>query len=164
MKIDRIFFLCFLASAWLFLSGFNDLVEKDSLVLQGQDVTVKSNFYEIGQTQVTKKNLKVKAKSNHLKVKADVKIKESVDDASIKGTGIEKILDLSVPFSNSKDVDSLIEMQRIGQKKSPDFFDTKTKKEPRHIELDGDFLMSPEPQGEKLKSVDGAGLVINLKP
>ena len=164
MKIDRIFFLCFLASAWLFLSGFNDLVEKDSLVLQGQDVTVKSNFYEIGQTQVTKKNLKVKAKSNHLKVKADVKIKESVDDASIKGTGIEKILDLSIPFSNSKDVDSLIELQRAGQRKSLDFFDTKTKKEARHIELDGDFLMSPEPQGEKLKSVDGAGLIINLKP
>ena len=164
MKIDRIFFLCFLASAWLFLSGFNDLVEKDSLVLQGQDVTVKSNFYEIGQTQVTKKNLKVKAKSNHLKVKADVKIKESVDDASIKGTEIEKILDLSIPFSNSKDVDSLIELQRIGQKQSPDYFDTKTKKEARHIELDGDFLMSPEPQGEKLKSVDGAGLIINLKP
>ena len=155
MKIDRIFFLCFLASAWLFLSGFNDLVEKDSLVLQGQDETVKSNFYEIGQAQVTKKILKVKA---------DVKIKESVDDASIKGTGIEKILDLSIPFSNSKDADSLIELQRIGQKKSPDFFDTKTKKEARHIELDGDFLMSPEPQGEKLKSVDGAGLVINLKP
>ena len=164
MKIDRIFFLCFLASAWLFLSGFNDLVEKDSLVLQGQDVTVKSNFYEIGQTQVTKKILKVKAKSNHLKVKADVKIKESVDDASIKGTGIEKILDLSIPFSNSKDADSLIELQRVGQRKSLDFFDTKTKKESRHIELDGDFLMSPEPQGEKLKSVDGAGLVINLKP
>ena len=164
MKIDRIFFLCFLASAWLFLSGFNDLVEKDSLVLQGQDVTVKSNFYEIGQTQVTKKNLKVKAKSNHLKVKADVKIKESVDDASIKGTRIEKILDLSIPFSNSKDADSLIELQRVGQRKSLDFFDTKTKKESRHIELDGDFLMSPEPQGEKLKSVDGAGLVINLKP
>ena len=164
MKIDRIFFLCFLASAWLFLSGFNDLVEKDSLVLQGQDVTVKSNFYEIGQTQVTKKNLKVKAKSNHLKVKADVKIKESVDDASIKGTEIEKILDLSIPFSNSKDANSLIELQSVGQRKSLDFFDTKTKKEARHIELDGDFLMSPEPQGEKLKSVDGAGLVINLKP
>jgi hypothetical protein len=155
MKIDRIFFLCFLASAWLFLSGFNDLVEKDSLVLQGQDVTVKSNFYETGQAQVTKKNLKVKA---------DVKIKESVDDASIKATGIEKILDLSIPFSNSKDADSLIDLQRIGQKKTPDFFDTKTKKEAQHIELDGDFLMSPEPQGEKLKSVDGAGLVINLKP
>jgi hypothetical protein len=164
MKIDRIFYLCFLASVWLFLSGFNDLVEKDSLVLQGQDVTVKSDFYEIGQALVTKKILKVKAKSNHLKVKADVKIKESVDDASVKGTGIEKILDLSIPFSNSKDVDSLIEMQRIGQKKSPDYFDTKTKKEPQHIELDGDFLMSPEPQGEKIKSVDGAGLVINLKP
>jgi len=164
MKIDRIFFLCFLASAWLFLSGFNDLVEKDSLVLQGQDVTVKSNFYEIGQTQVTKKNLKVKAKSNHLKVKADVKIKESVDDASIKGTEIEKILDLSIPFSNSKDANSLIELQSVGQRKSLDFFDTKTKKEARHIKLDGDFLMSPEPQGEKLKSVDGAGLIINLKP
>ena len=155
MKIDRIFFLCFLASVWLFLSGFNDLVEKDSLVLQGQDVTVKSNFYEIGQAQVTKKILKVKA---------DVKIKESFDDASVKGAGIEKILDLSIPFSNSKDADSLIELQRVGQRKSLDFFDTKTKKESRHIELDGDFLMSPEPQGEKLKSVDGAGLVINLKP
>ena len=164
MKIDRIFFLCFLASAWLFLSGFNDLVEKDSLVLQGQDVTVKSNFYEIEQAQVIKKILKVKAKSNHLKVKADVKIKESFDDASVKGAGIEKILDLSIPFSNSKDADSLIELQRVGQRKSLDFFDTKTKKESRHIELDGDFLMSPEPQGEKLKSVDGAGLVINLKP
>jgi hypothetical protein len=155
MKIDRIFFLCFLASVWLFLSGFKDLVEKNSLVLQGQDVTVKSNFYEIEQAQVTKKILKVKA---------DVKIKESVDDASVKGTGIEKILDLSIPFSNSKDADSLIELQRVGQRKFLDFFDTKTKKESRHIELDGDFLMSPEPQGEKLKSVDGAGLIINLKP
>ena len=73
-------------------------------------------------------------------------------------------MDLSIPFSNSKDADSLIELQRVGQRKSLDFFDTKTKKESRHIELDGDFLMSPEPQGEKLKSVDGAGLIINLKP
>ena len=76
----------------------------------------------------------------------------------------EKPLDLSVPFKNSENADLKIEQKSTAQSRVTNIFAPETKKKPRPLELDGDFLMSPEPEAEKQKSVDGAGIVIKLKP
>jgi len=38
-----------------------------------------------------------------------------------------------------------------------------TPKPPRTLLLDGQLIMSPEPEADKKKSMDGAGISINLK-
>ncbi|MCF8007765.1 MAG: hypothetical protein K9K84_10185 [Methylovulum sp.] len=43
-------------------------------------------------------------------------------------------------------------------------FAPKTKKNDRPLWVKGGLLMSPEPEVEKKKTVDGAGIVIQLKP
>lgn len=166
MSIYRVFLLSFITSSWLFLSGFDNLVEKDVLVLERQKATINSKSYEIKQPQGIKKiNLSESTeKSKHQKIKVDSKIKKPISDNTIEKNEIEKILDLSIPFRSTGSTDLLFDQQQGEKNKSANYFDTKAKKESRHIELDGDFLMTPEPQGEKLKSVDGAGLIINLKP
>lgn len=72
----------------------------------------------------------------------------------------EKPLDLSIPYTNPGELDA--------QPKAPDLvgniFAPETKKKQRSLELEGDFLMSPEPEAEKRKSVDGAGFIIRIKP
>lgn len=74
-----------------------------------------------------------------------------------------KPLDLSVPFNDQDSLDSLKE-QSLGQTPALNLFDNKTKKPSRPLELKGGFLMSPEPEMEKKKTVDGAGISINVKP
>ena len=74
-----------------------------------------------------------------------------------------KPLDLSVPFTDQDSLDSLKE-QSLGQTPALNLFDNKTKKPSRPLELKGGFLMSPEPEMEKKKTVDGAGISINVKP
>ena len=44
------------------------------------------------------------------------------------------------------------------------FFESRPKKQQRSLELNGNFLMSPEPEAERRKTVDGAGISINVKP
>ncbi len=74
-----------------------------------------------------------------------------------------KPLDLSVPFTDQDSVDSLKDPS-LGQTPAINLFDNKTKKPSRPLELKGGFLMSPEPEMEKKKTVDGAGISINVKP
>ncbi len=74
-----------------------------------------------------------------------------------------KPLDLSVPFTDEDGLESY-KGQQLGQIPRVDLFDNKTKKPPRSLELNGGFLMSPEPEMEKRKTVDGAGISINVKP
>jgi len=73
-------------------------------------------------------------------------------------------LDLSVPFKSAENSDYQIEHKELNQGNEADLFDLKIKKKPRSLELGGGLLMSPEPEAEKRKTVDGAGIVINLKP
>jgi len=76
----------------------------------------------------------------------------------------EKPLDLSVPFKNPENATLKIEQKSTPQSRVTNIFAPETKKKRRPLEVDGDFLMSPEPEAEKQKTVDGAGFVIKLKP
>ena len=74
----------------------------------------------------------------------------------------QKPLDLSIPFS---EVERKMRLAGPSPKKPP----RKTnlfaaEKERQTVQVNGRLLMSPEPEVEKQKSADGAGIVINLKP
>jgi len=76
----------------------------------------------------------------------------------------EKPLDLSVPFKTPENANLKIEQKSTPQSRVTNIFAPETKKKRRSFEVDGGFLMSPEPEAEKQKTVDGAGFVIKLKP
>ena len=86
------------------------------------------------------------------------------DNTVIERSEFDKPLDLSLPFTSIETSDYKAEKKAKSQTEADDFFALKTKKKPRSLELEGDFLMSPEPEVEKQKTVDGAGVVINLRP
>lgn len=85
------------------------------------------------------------------------------ENNTVKSNEFEKPLDLSVPFENSENADLNNEQKSATQNLVANTLASETKKKPGPLELDGRFLMSPEPEVEKRKSVDGAGIVINLK-
>jgi len=117
----------------------------------------------------------LKVKSNVKSVKAgQQKTKQTTNKAmgigvanennNVKRDEFEKPLDLSVQFKDSENADLKIDQKSAGQSRETNIFAPETKKKPRPLELDGGFLMSPEPETEKQKSLDGAGIVIKLKP
>ena len=85
------------------------------------------------------------------------------DNKPIKRDELEKPLDLSVPEKDFENADNLMEQRPATQSLNTSIFAPETKTKARPIELNGSFLMSPEPEAEKRKSVDGAGIVINIK-
>ena len=70
--------------------------------------------------------------------------------------------DLSVPFKGFENGDH--EKNWAEPIETISIFPTDSQKKPRPLELNGGLLMSPEPQAEKRKTIDGAGIVINIKP
>lgn len=76
---------------------------------------------------------------------------------------LQKSLDLSIPFNESETAGLTIEQNRVDQGDLSNLFATEKKKKPRPLYLDGQILMSQELEVDKKKSLDGAGIVINLK-
>ncbi|MGZ4995758.1 MAG: hypothetical protein ACXWFX_04565, partial [Methylobacter sp.] len=56
-----------------------------------------------------------------------------------------------------------IEQNKAVQQESLNIFSSEKNKKLRPLDLDGQMLMSQEPEMDKRKSFDGAGIVINLK-
>lgn len=164
----RIFLLGFLTVSWFFLSGLNKAVDNDMSAMEKQKTAVELISVEAENTRKLLKTRQVKVKSvkaNPQKTKqTTIKAADAGDNNPINSNGLEKPLDLSVPFKGSEDADQKIEQKSATQNRVTNIFAPETQKKPRPLELDGDFLMSPEPEAEKQKSVDGAGIVIKLKP
>lgn len=75
----------------------------------------------------------------------------------------QRSLDLSMPFTDSENTWLKTEKSRAVPGEVSNMFATENKKKPRPLDLDGQMLMSQEPEMDKRKSLDGAGIVINLK-
>ena len=168
MISNRIFLLNFLAISWFFLSGFEGkAVSVDTLKTA---VSVESFESEQSQKILEKKLLKAKKAPKIIKLNPKIitpqkgTVSLGVDNATIERNEFDMPLDLSLPFKNAENSDYQIEQKMGGQLEETDLFELKTKKKPRSLELNGGFLMSPEPEVEKRKTVDGAGIVINIKP
>jgi hypothetical protein len=171
----RIFLLSFLAISWVFLSGLNKPVDNDMSAVGKQKTTVELESFETEHTRKLLETKQMKVKSNVKSVKLNPqKAKQTTTkatDADVADDNnhserdeFEKPLDLSIPFKNSENADLKIEQKSARQSQETNIFASGTKKKPRSLELDSDFVMSPEPEAEKQKSVDGAGIVIKLKP
>jgi hypothetical protein len=171
----RIFLLSFLTVSWVFLSGFNKLVDNHRSTLENQKTAVELESVNAENTRKLLETKQLKAKNNVKSVKATPqKTKQTTikatdtgiadDNNPIKRNEFKKPLDLSIQFEDAENADLKIEQKSAAQNGATNIFAPETKKKLRPLELDSGFLMSPEPEAEKLKSVDGAGIVIKLKP
>ena len=169
----RLFLLSFITVSWVFLSGLNKTVDNDmsSQETQKTEVELKSIETETKNRKVLEtkraKGLIKPGKVTPQNTKHETINATDTDvakDNNPDNNEFEKPLDLSIPFKTTENADLKVEKKSTAQGKETNIFAAETKKKPRSLELDGDFLMSPEPEAEKLKSVDGAGIVIKLKP
>jgi hypothetical protein len=108
--------------------------------------------------------LKAKAAEKLVKVqsKKTVKLEGSSKPQLLIQNEQTNPLDLSIPFKANEHFD--LEKRWLIPHESLDVFAIDPNKKARSLELNGNLLMSPEPQAEKRKSVDGAGISINIKP
>lgn len=72
----------------------------------------------------------------------------------------EPLLDLELPFK----VSNYPIEQNLLPPAATDIFTQNKEKSPQAIRLDGTVLMTHEQETEKRKSLDGAGIAINIKP
>ncbi len=166
----RIFLLSFLTVSWVFLSGLNKPVDNDMSTMEKQKTAVGLGPFETEHTRKLQETTQLKAKSSVKSVKANPQTTIKATDTGvadennpIERNEFEKPLDLSVPFKDTENADLKIERKSTAQSRATNIFAPETNKKSRPLELDSGFLMSPEPEVEKQKSVDGAGIVIKLK-
>jgi hypothetical protein len=173
----RVFLLSFLTVSWVFLGGFKEPVDNDTLAVEEQKTAVEPEAFETERILSLREAKQMKAKSNVKPVMADPQKSEQTtskgttsdpadDNNSLQRNEFEKPLDLSVPFKDkdAENAELKVEQKPAAQNRVTNIFAPDAKKKPRPVEVDSGFLMSPEPEPEKLKSVDGAGIVIKLKP
>ncbi|MFI3199665.1 MAG: hypothetical protein QX196_15225 [Methylococcaceae bacterium] len=167
----RLFLLSLLTISWVFLSGFNKPIDNTMIVVETQKTERELQSAETENIKKTLDTEPVKAKNNPLSVKRKspkITLAKNISDTDEENPSqhdeFEKRLDLSVPFEDSENIGINNVQKAVAQSLVTNIFAPETKKKPQPLELKGGFLMSPEPEFEKRKSVDGAGIVINLKP
>ena len=170
----RIFLLSFLSVSWIFLCGLNTSFDTALPAKETQKTYIELKSGEAIKTLNVPKTKPLNAKSNVKAAKANPQKSKpatiNIADArvggennTVKSNEFEKPLDLSVPFKNSENADLEDGQKSTTQNLVANTLASETKKKPGPLELNGRFLMSPEPEVEKRKSFDGAGIVINLK-
>jgi hypothetical protein len=133
--------------------------EHEMALVNNQDVTIKlisNNAASNAQP------LKVAEKLVKVRSKKTVKHEDSRKPELLIQNGQTYPLDLSIPFKANEKFD--LEKKFLIPHEALNVFAVNPNKKARSLELNGDLLMSPDPQPEKRKSLDGAGIIINLKP
>ena len=154
MKNYRLFVLGFVTASFILLTGF----EKSGVHNVLSPAAKKTASKEVKKVP-SKSKLKTK-KAGHNQNEVLVPSAENRESENIE---LQKPLDLSLSFEDSVNAGLTIEQNKAVQKESLNVFSSEKKKKPRPLYLDGQMLMSQEPEMDKQKSVDGAGIVINLK-
>jgi hypothetical protein len=163
MTSRRIYLLMFVTVSWFFLNGFNssvnnELLNRETQKTEAKPQTASQKLLESGQIQD-----KISSVNTSLQ-----RIKPATVDGpyieAAKNVEFEKHLDLSLPFKTTENNSLKVEKKAASQSGESNIFASETKKKSRNFEVDGDFLMTPNPEAEKIKSVDGAGIVIKVKP
>ncbi|NOT83443.1 MAG: hypothetical protein HOP02_01405 [Methylococcaceae bacterium] len=78
----------------------------------------------------------------------------------IVNNDLQQSLNLSIPFESDLPADQ----NSAAQNQKSNIFAPDATKKPQSIRLDGNVLMTQELEAEKRKTLDGAGISINLKP
>jgi hypothetical protein len=172
MTTYRIFLLSIAMVSWVFLCGLNRAVDNDRLVLDNQKTAGEPDYYETEHTRQLMEARQLQTKSTVTSAKTTPQTAKTSEVAeadiagdykAIKPDELEKPLDLSVPYKASENADLLMEQKSGTQSQVTNIFAPETRKKARSIEVDGDLLEVPVPEAEKIKTVDGAGIVIKLK-
>lgn len=153
MKNYRLFVLGFMTASLILLTGF--------------DKPGVHNVLPSVAKKTASETKKVQSKSKPKTKKTEQKRKEttlpSAGNSVVEESEPQKPLDLSMSFEDSESAWLTIEQSKAVQKESLNIFSSEKKRKATPLYLDGQMLMSQEPEGDKQKSVDGAGIVINLK-
>lgn len=152
MKNNRVFLLNFVMASFILLTGF----QKPSI-----------NHAPLAEKQIASDNVKtvrLQSKQGLVKQreKKDKHLLAAANSSASEYAELQKSLDLSIPFKVSENAWLTTEQNRIAQREPSTIF-IKEKKKSQPVHLDGEMLMSQEPEIDKQKSLDGAGIVITLK-
>ncbi|MGZ3891588.1 MAG: hypothetical protein ACXVI9_13865 [Mucilaginibacter sp.] len=153
IKSYRLFILGFVAASFILLTGFEQSDVNKVLPSSAEKQVVSE----------VKKDQSSFVKPKEKKTKHRQKAVPNAKNLAAEEAELQKPLDLSMPFKDSESAGLTIEQNRAVQEESLNIFSSGKNKMPRPLYLDGQMLMSQEPEGDKRKSFDGAGIVINLK-
>lgn len=149
-KYYHLFLLGFAAVSVGFLAGFKSSDVRDALLIEKRAAPV--NVREVRFI----KESSVKSRRKQAKDKR-------LASVANKDAELQKSLDLSIPFSGTENAWLIKEQNNAARMESANMFAGERKKKLRPVDLDGQMLMSQEPEMDKRKSLDGAAIVINLK-
>jgi hypothetical protein len=151
MKNYRLFLLGFVTVSFVLLTGFQKSRVNNAPLTEKQAASVNVKKVQFNSKESPDKSKHKKAINKHL-------VPSVNEDAEL-----QKTLDLTIPFKASENAWLKIEQNRMTQVETSNMFTTEKQKKPRRLDLDGQMLMSQEPEVDKQKSLDGAGIVITLK-
>ncbi|MDP1665629.1 MAG: hypothetical protein Q8L79_10950 [Methylobacter sp.] len=159
MKNYRLFIVGFVTASFILLTGFEKTGANHAL----PPAEKKTASNELKKVQSNSKESVVKLKKKKTKNQQKAVLVPSAKNSAAEEVELQKPLDLSMPFKDSESAWLTIEKNKAAQGESLNIFASEKKKKQRSLGLDGQMLMSQEPEGDKQKSLDGAGIVINLK-
>lgn len=126
-------------------------------------VFAKNNSTSIDKVSLVKKPHAAKAIAGKKTSKSKTDKNSQSESASpVIGKEQQKSLDLSLSIDDLEK-NALNEQIDHAFETAPESIFAIQKKPPRSLTLDGQILMSQEPEADKKKSMDGAGISINLK-
>ncbi len=155
MKNYRLFLLGFITVSLVFLTGFAKPGVNHTSPAKKTAASVQLKKVQVQVKQNPVNSNRKKAKNQRFILSAKNNAIEAVEP--------QKTLDLSIPFNDTENAWVKLEQNRIAQAEAANMFAAEKKNKPRSIDLDGQMLMSQEPETDKRKSLDGAAIVINLK-
>lgn len=129
----------------------NNTSSAKKVVVSGDAKIARDSKSEIGKVQKKMKSQR----------RASQPTQSDVTDVSVNNE-LQKALDLSLSISGLDTSATNEPAISSNQPGALNFFATE-KKPQRSLFLDGQVLMSQEPEADKKKSMDGAGISINLK-
>jgi DUF971 family protein len=154
MKNYRLFVLGFMTASFILLTGFDK---------PGVHNVVSPAAKKTASNEVKKVQSKSKSKTRKTEHKQQESLVPGAENSAVEQIEPQKPLDLSLSFDDAENTWSTIEQRKAVQKESLNSFFSEKKKKAPPLYLDGQMLMSQELEGDKQQSVDGAGIVINLK-
>lgn len=154
MKNYRLFLLGFVTFSSILLTGFEKPGVNNTSLAENQSESIEAK-----KVQSKSKESPINSKQKKTKTKLSV---PSVKNSATEDAELQKPLDISIPFKESENAWQKTEKKGADQGESSNMFTTEKKKS-QSLGLDSQMLMSQEPEADKRKSLDGAGIVIKLK-
>ena len=158
MKNYRVFLLSLVTFTGVFSIELGKPVDADTVILEKPKKAVRLESVEVESNHKSLETNPEKTITSRTSVNAIENIVDKSNNAEY--SELQKPLDLSIPYNAGLK----IKQNRPAQDAEPNIFTSETINKSQPLQLKGNLLMSPYPEAGKQKSVDGAGIIINIKP